>query len=121
MIASLLADSIVLLHMVFILFALLGGFLGLWRRWILTLHFPAALWAALVEIFHWPCPLTPLENKLRASAKLAQYHESFIEHYLLPILYPAQLSKMDQTMLGMLVILVNIGIYILVNIKRRNL
>jgi len=111
MISRLLADLIVLVHLAFVLFALLGGLLALrWPR-VLWLHLPAALWAAAVELGGWPCPLTPLENRLRAQGGDATYPGDFLGRYLLALLYPAGLSREGQVLLGLIVILVNAGVY----------
>jgi len=108
---QILADSVVLVHLVFVAFAVFGGLLVLrWKR-VVWVHVPAALWAALVEFAGWYCPLTPLENWLRARAGEAAYRAGFIEHYILPVLYPAQLSAGVQMILGGAVVVVNILIY----------
>jgi len=108
---QILADSVVLVHLVFVAFALFGGLLVLrWKR-VLWVHVPAALWAALVEFAGWYCPLTPLENWLRARAGEAGYREGFIEHYILPVLYPAELTVGMQIFLGCAVVGINALIY----------
>lgn len=109
-----LADLVVAAHLGFVLFVVLGGLLVLrWRRaaWA---HLPAMAWGALVEFTGWICPLTPLENRLRAAAGLAGYRGGFVEHYLLPVLYPAGLTRGVQVGLGVVVLLVNATIYIMV-------
>ncbi|WP_407310691.1 DUF2784 domain-containing protein [Pseudomonas sp. nanlin1] len=105
------ADALVLLHLVFILFALLGGLLALKWRPVLALHLPAALWGVLVEVMHWRCPLTRWENLMRQAAGQAGYADSFIEHYLWPLIYPAGLTPAIQWLLGALVLAVNLLIY----------
>ena len=106
-----LADLVVVLHMAFVLFAALGGFLVFkWRR-VAWLHIPAALWAALIEFAGWECPLTPLENWLRRLGGEAGYQTSFIERYLLPVIYPAGFTRNLHTALGFLVLGVNLAIY----------
>src|SRR5215470_12064692 len=97
-----LADAVVLLHATFVAFVVLGGFLT-WRwRWIGWVHVPCALWGVAIEYGGWICPLTPLENALRARAGLEGYREGFVEHYLLPILYPTGLTRVSQVVLGTL-------------------
>ncbi|MFZ4704079.1 MAG: DUF2784 domain-containing protein, partial [Candidatus Methylumidiphilus sp.] len=76
------ADLLVLLHFAFILFALFGGFIVLWRRWVALPHLACAAWGVLVEFEGWVCPLTPWENALRAKAGQLGYGDGFIEHYL---------------------------------------
>jgi hypothetical protein len=82
--------------------------------WVAAVHLPAAVWGALIELRGGVCPLTPLENSLRASAGQAGYEGGFIEHYLLPVLYPAGLTRGVQLGLGALVIAVNLVVYTLV-------
>ncbi len=112
MLYRLTADFIVLLHLLFIGFVILGGFLAWrWRR-LLWLHLPAALWGALIELANWTCPLTPMENWFRRHAGQAGYETSFIERYILPIVYPGELPRTVQIALGCLVVLINAAAYI---------
>lgn len=100
MLYTLLADAIVLLHFGFLLFVVLGGLLVLrWRR-IAWLHLPAAVWGAFVELYRHDCPLTPLENRLRAEAGLTTYGGGFIDHYIMPVIYPSGLTPALQAVLG---------------------
>ena len=107
----LLADGVVILHLAFVLFVLFGGLLTLWWPRILWLHLPAAAWGATVEFGGWICPLTPLEQWLRLKAGQPTYSSDFIEHYILPVLYPATLTHDMQLGLGMLVVALNAAIY----------
>ena len=116
---SLLADFVVILHLAFAVFAVFGGLLCLWRRLVAWFHIPAALWAALVEFAGWICPLTPLENWLRFKAGGAGYSGSFVGEYILPVLYPAGLTRGIQMLMGILVVAVNLYVYYLVFIKRK--
>jgi hypothetical protein len=107
MIFRLLADLVVLLHVAFVAFVVAGGYLALrWRR-LAWLHVPAALWGALIELTGWICPLTPLENALRRLAGEAGYPGGFIEHYVLPELYPAHYTLALRLTLAAVVILLN--------------
>jgi Protein of Unknown function (DUF2784) len=106
-----LADLVVGLHTVFVLFVVLGGLLVLRWRWVAYLHIPAAVWGALIEFGGWVCPLTPLENWLRRQGGSADYSVGFIEHYVLPLLYPAALTRNIQILLGLFVVAVNVAIY----------
>ena len=120
MIERILADGVVLAHFGFILFVVFGGFLLLRWKWIAGLHLPAVLWAAGIEFRHGICPLTPLEQGLRRAAGEAGYSGSFIQHYLIPIIYPAGLNERLQYVLGTLVIAVNLAIYGWVLFRRRH-
>ncbi|WP_043309425.1 DUF2784 domain-containing protein [Pseudomonas sp. ML96] len=105
------ADAVVLLHLLFILFVLGGGLLVLrWPR-LALLHLPAAAWGVAVELLHLYCPLTPLENQLRRAAGEVGYAGGFVEHYLIPLIYPAGLTPQIQLWLGALVLVVNLPVY----------
>lgn len=106
-----LADCVVLVHVAFVLFVTFGGVLGLRWRSLLWVHFPAAAWGIFIECTGWTCPLTPLENRLRAWSGEAGYTEDFISHYLLAMLYPESLTRSKQITLGMLVLLINGIVY----------
>ena len=108
---SLAADAVLLLHLLFIVFAIGGSLLVAQRRWLAAAHLPAALWAAWIECSGGTCPLTPLENRLRALAGEAGYRGGFIEHYLLPLVYPPGLTPAVQWTLGGLVVVVNLALY----------
>lgn len=109
-----LADLLVGVHVLFVAFVVFGGLLALRSLWIAAAHLPAAAWGALIEFRGWVCPLTPLENSLRASAGQAGYDGGFIEHYLVPVLYPGGLTRGLQIVLGSLVVAVNLVVYGLV-------
>lgn len=105
------ADGIVALHVAFVLFVVLGGVLALrWRR-VAWVHVPAAIWGIVVELAGWVCPLTPLENWLRAQGGSHVYRGDFVEHYILPLLYPADLTRGAQILLGSLVLVLNLVVY----------
>lgn len=105
------ANIIVVLHLLFVVFVVAGGFLVFKWRWILFLHIPAAVWGTLIEFQGWGCPLTPLEKYLRQAGGGTGYAGGFINHYIGPILYPAGLSSQMQTALGILLIVINVAIY----------
>ena len=108
---GLLADVVVFLHLMFVLFVLLGGLLALkWPR-MAWLHLPAAVWGAVVEFTGWICPLTPLENWLREQGGEASYRSDFIARYLLPVLYPEGLTHNVQLLLGTGVVALNTVVY----------
>jgi hypothetical protein len=89
---GLLADIVVLLHLLFILFVIFGGLLVLWKGRLAWLHIPLMVWGAIVNLIPADCPLTPLEKKLRLSAGDGGYEESFINHYITPLVYPPGLT-----------------------------
>jgi len=98
-------------HVGFVLFVVLGGLLVLrWRR-LAWLHVPAVVWGVTIEWAGWICPLTPLENVLRRRSGTTGYQGDFIEHYLLPLLYPAQLTREWQMILGGVALAVNVFVY----------
>ena len=114
-----LADLIVVIHFSFVLFVVLGGLLVVrWPR-LAYLHLPAALWGVWIEFSGRICPLTPLEQKLRAAAGKEVYSGGFVEHYLLPVLYPNSLTRTIQFVLGVFVLGVNLGIYVFLLRRRR--
>jgi hypothetical protein len=112
------ADIIVLLHFTFIVFTLFGGILSIWWKRVIWLHIPAVLWSALIEFAGWICPLTFLEYWLRVRGGQEAYSGGFIEHYILPILYPDGLTRKIQIVLGVIVIAFNLLIYLYVFMVR---
>jgi len=111
MLYGVLADLVVILHLAFVVFVLFGGLLALrWRR-VRWLHLPAVAWGAAVEFGGWICPLTPLEIWLRMQGGESGYSSDFIEHYILPLLYPADLTREVQIVLGAMVVAINLAIY----------
>jgi hypothetical protein len=119
MLPRVLADLVVVVHLAFILFVVLGGFLALrWCRvpWV---HLPAVVWGVLLELGGWTCPLTPLEDWLRQLAGGPGYAGGFVDHYLAPVVYPGALTREGQKVLGVLVGVVNVPVYLLVWQRRR--
>ena len=106
-----LADLTLCLHAGFVLFVIFGGLLMLRWRWIAWLHLPAAAWGAFVEFTGWICPLTPLENWLRKQGGEDSYRSDFIAQYLLPMLYPGDLTRDLQLLLGTGVVVLNTAVY----------
>ena len=109
----LLANTLVVLHLLFVAFVMAGGFVLL--RWpkLAWLHLPAAAWGAFIEFSGGVCPLTPLENELRRLGGGNVYSTGFVEHYLVPILYPEHLTLPTQQVLGSVVVGVNLVAYAL--------
>jgi hypothetical protein len=119
MIFRVLADAVVVLHALFLLFVILGGFLALrWPR-VVWAHLPAALWGAAIEIGGWLCPLTPLEIALRERGGEEAYRGGFIAHYLIPVVYPPGLTRGVELLLAAGVIAINAPLYAALLRKRR--
>lgn len=118
MLLRLAANSVVLLHLAFILFVVLGGLVVLrWPRFM-WLHVPAAAWGAFIELTGRVCPLTPLENRLRIAAGETGYSGGFIEEYLIPVVYPDELTRWVQISLGVGVVAINLIFYGLLVARR---
>jgi hypothetical protein len=117
--ARTLGDLVLGLHFAFIVFALLGGFLVLWKPWIAWLHLPAVLWSAFVNLFSQVCPLTPLENRFRHLAGQAGYEGGFIQHYIAPLVYPSGMTRPVELIAGFSVLVWNVLVYALVVGMRR--
>jgi len=114
MIYRALAELTLATHAVFIVFVVIGGFLAIRVRRVAWFHIPCAIWGALIEFAGWTCPLTPLENVLRRAGGEAGYNEGFIERYLLPLIYPGDLTRELQFLLGALAVGLNLIAYWLV-------
>lgn len=119
MVYRVIADLIVLLHAGFVLFVVFGGFLVLWKPYFAWFHIPAAIWGAAIEFFGWICPLTPLENLLRTRGNGNSYATGFVEHYIMPVLYPTALTRKMQVGLGLAVLGINLLIYLVLWQKSR--
>jgi hypothetical protein len=113
------ADVVLVTHFAFIAFVVAGGILVVRLPGLAWVHLPAAAWGAYVEIAGRICPLTYLENRLRVRAGESGYSESFIEHYLLPVIYPGGLTRGMQLTLATIVIAINVGIYSYLLLRRR--
>lgn len=106
------ATAVAVLHLAFILFVLLGGLLVL--RWpkLAWVHLPAAVWGVLIEFCGWWCPLTKWENQLLRAAGRAGYDTGFVAHYIMPIIYPPGLTRGMEIAIGIIVLIVNVGVYV---------
>jgi hypothetical protein len=113
------ADAVLMLHLAFIAFVVFGALLSLAWRWTPVIQLPAAAWGFYAELTGRICPLTILENDLRGRAGLSGYGESFIEHYLLRVIYPEGLSGAVQFALAAVVIAANGAIYAAILLRRR--
>ena len=114
MVYLVLANLVLIIHVAFIFFVVLGGLLALRWRWMVWLHLPAAVWGMLVEITDWTCPLTALEINWLQAAGDAGYAGGFMEHYLMRLIYPVGLTSAVQLLLGFGVIVTNVLVYMLV-------
>ena len=119
MLYNALATGVLVLHAAFIIFVLLGGLLALRWRVLPWLHLPCVLWVILIELNGWICPLTPLENRFREAAGVRGYSGGFIEHYLLPLVYPPGLTPGLQALFAAVVAVINIAVYAMLWQKRR--
>jgi len=117
---SLLADAVLLLHLAFILFVVLGGVLVLRRPRLAWLHLPAVVWGAFIEFTGGVCPLTPLEVALRQRAGEAGFTGGFIEHYVTAVIYPSGLMRLTQIVFGLLVLAINGWVYVRLAGRRRH-
>ena len=111
MIYHLLSDTVLLLHLGFILFVVFGGLAVLRWPWLAWLHLPSVLWGAWIEFAGWFCPLTPLENTLRRYGGEPGYSGDFVDHYFAAVIYPQGLTRTTQIMLGALVLAINAAVY----------
>jgi Protein of Unknown function (DUF2784) len=119
MLARIAADAVVVAHLAFIAFVMFGAWLVLRWTWIAWLHVPAFVWGAAVEFSGAVCPLTPLEQQLRAMAGDEGYTGGFVAHYIVPVIYPAGLTPTIQLWLGVFVVLINVGVYAYVGYRWR--
>ncbi len=119
MTARIAADLVVALHMAFVVFVVAGGLLVIRRPALAWLHLPAVAWGAYAELTATVCPLTPLENALRRAAGDSGYAGSFVDRYVIPLLYPAGLTPIDQRWIGALVIAINVAAYAVVVLRVR--
>lgn len=124
MIYSLLADAVALAHLAFIVFVVVGGFAVLRYPRLAWVHVPVFLWGALISFYNWTCPLTPLEKHLRQKAGEGGYDGGFIDHYILPVIYPetalGEFPRAGFIAAGIFVLAINGAIYWRLWRKRRN-
>lgn len=112
------ADLVVAIHFAFVIFVVAGALLVLrWPR-LAWVHVPAAIWGVLIEYAGWICPLTPLEHWLRRAGGETSYEGGFVDHYIIPLLYPIGLTRPTQWVLGTIVLVVNVGVYGLLLVRR---
>ena len=121
MIYRIAADFVLVTHFAFIVLVVAGGLVVFRYAWFAWIHIPAASWGAFVELTGRICPLTTLENVLRIRAGQEGYVDSFIDHYIVPVIYPAGLTRHVQLMLAGLVVAVNIAIYATILLRKRKM
>ena len=121
MLFGFLADAVVVLHVAFVLIVVFGG-LVVWRwPWFAWLHLPATVWGVGIEWVGAICPLTLLEHWLRQQANEVAFEGTFVEQYILPWLYPENLTRPIQIGLGCFVLAVNVVAYSMLIQKRHRL
>lgn len=117
MIYKILADTLVIIHLAFIVFVVAGGLLVLKWKKLAWLHLPCAAWGVLIEYAGWICPLTPWENQLREKGGGTTYEGDFIDNYILPVMYPEGLTHSTQLILGSFVLVLNLAVYTIVVVQ----
>ncbi len=105
------SDAMMIAHLLYIIFVVVGGLAAFRARWVLWLHVPAVSWAIYVQYWGRLCPLTTWEQELRNRAGEAGYEEGFVDHYLMPLIYPGDIPAAMHLVLGTAVILINALIY----------
>ncbi|MBG7609796.1 MAG: DUF2784 domain-containing protein [Anaerolineae bacterium] len=105
------ADLLVLIHLAFIVFVIAGSVAVLRWPWLMLLHIPAVIWGAVVMINGWLCPLYPWENSLRHLAGQEGYSGGFIEYYIIPLIYPMEMTRNTQVLAGVIVVVINLCLY----------
>ena len=111
MLYRILADTVLVTHLLFVVFVVFGGLAVIrWPR-VAWLHVPAAVWGTFIELVGWPCPLTPLEKLLRGWAGQEEYRGGFVDYYLLQVLYPGGVARSHQIVLGIIVLTINMSVY----------
>jgi hypothetical protein len=123
MLSGALADAVLLLHFLFILFAIFGGLLILSNKKMAWLHVPVVLWSSIVNLAGWTCPLTPIENYFRSAAGLAGYQGGFVEHYIGQLVYPAGMPRKLELIAAVSIIAWNFVVYAFLvwKLRRRTL
>ena len=106
-----LANALVVFHFCFVLYVMSGGLLVIWRKRFALLHIPAVMWGVIVETTGWLCPLTPLENHWRSAGGGVPYEGGFVEHYIMPVLYPHDITRDFQITLAILIAIINLIVY----------
>ena len=106
-----LAVAALVLHLVWILWVILGWLVTRNRSWLRWLHLLSVVYGILIEIFFWPCPLTYLEQWFRFRAGFESYQEDFLIHYLEALVYP-DISPILLTWIAVPACLLILGVYV---------
>ncbi len=117
MVYRILIVAVVAIHFSFIVSAMLGGLAVARWHWLAKIHIPVFLWAGFILVLPWSCPLTVLENILRARAGIPTYGAGFVEHYIHPAIHAIGASAAIPY-LGYIVLALNIGIYLMIFLRR---
>src|ERR1035437_4089958 len=107
---ALVAALILMVHLAWLALVTFGAFWTRGRRVWSALPILALLWAIVVEVGPWPCPLTLAEQYFESRAGPSAYHGSFLLHYLDAIVYP-NLPGWIVTSAGVAVCALNLGVY----------
>jgi hypothetical protein len=102
MLYRILADSVVLIHFLWIVFLFLGAFWGVRNRVVKIFHLSGLAFAFVIQVFDWYCPLTHLELWLRSKQDFAlTYTGSFIVYYVERMVY----IELSRTLILLLTVL----------------
>ena len=113
------ANLTLIVHFAFIIFVVFGSLLFFVATKIFYVHIPALIWGIYIELTHSVCPLTYLENWFLQKANLTIYSEGFIQNYLVPIVYPKNLTEDLQTYSAIALIVANMIMYGLIISKSK--
>ncbi len=116
---ELFANFTLIIHLIFILFVIFGGLLFFKFPKVLYAHFPSFIWGVYIEFSSFVCPLTYLEKWLLNRSNLNSYSNTFIQNYILPVIYPDNLTYDFQIFLGLFLIIINVVIYSIIIFKVR--
>ena len=99
-----LADAVLVLHLAYVAFIPLGGFLALRRPRVLWLHAAAVLVGLVSITVGFDCPLTTWEQSLRRRGGQRAYTDGFVDHYLTGHVYPHGYAWAVQVVFGVCVL-----------------
>jgi Protein of Unknown function (DUF2784) len=105
------ANLVLLVHLAFVLIAVFGAFGVLINPYWAWVHVPIVVWSSVVNLADWTCPLTPLENRLRAAASEVGYEGGFVQHYIGPVVYPGGMPRRLELVAGIVIVLWNVVLY----------